>query len=92
MTKIRLYLDEDTMDSDLLAALRRRTVDVISTVEAEMLSRSDEEQLQWALKHQRVIYSFNVRDFYRIHTKCNTKSALSKILGLKPRPFRRALC
>lgn len=68
MTKIRLYLDEDTMDSDLLTALRRRNVDIIATGEAQMLSRSDEEQLQWALKHQRVIYSFNVRDFYRIHT------------------------
>ena len=68
MTQIRLYLDEDTMDSDLLTALRYRNVDVLSTGEAQMLSRSDEEQLQWALEHQRVIYSFNVRDFYRIHT------------------------
>ena len=56
------------MDSDLLTALRRRNVDVVSTGEAQMLSRSDEQQLQWAFKHQRVIYSFNVRDFYRIHT------------------------
>ncbi len=52
MTQIRLYLDEDTMDSDLLTALRRRNVDVLSTGEAQMLSRSDEEQLQWALEHQ----------------------------------------
>ncbi len=68
MTQIRLYLDEDTMDGNLLTALRCRNVDVLSTGEAQMLSRSDEEQLQWALKHQRVIYSFNVRDFYSIHT------------------------
>lgn len=68
MTKIRLYLDEDSMDSDLLAALRLRNVDVLSTGEAQMLSRSDEEQLRWALENQRVIYSFNIRDFYRIHT------------------------
>lgn len=33
-----------------------------------MLSHSDEEQLQWALKHKRIIYSFNARDFYKIHT------------------------
>ncbi len=69
MTKIRLYLDEDTMDSDLLGALRLRNVDVFSAGEAQMLSRSDEEQLQWALNNQRIIYSFNVRDFYRIHKK-----------------------
>ena len=68
MTQIRLYLDEDTMDSDLLTALRLRNVDVLSTGEAQMLSRSDEEQLKWALENQRVIYSFNIRDFYRIHT------------------------
>ena len=52
------------MDSDLLDALRLRNVDVLSTNEAQMLSRSDEEQLKWALDNQRVIYSFNVRDFY----------------------------
>ncbi len=68
MTQIRLYLDEDTMDSDLLTALRLRNVDVLSTGEAQMLSRSDEEQLKWALENQRVVYSFNIRDFYRIHT------------------------
>lgn len=45
-----------------------RNVDVLSAEEAQMLSRSDEEQLQWALDNQRIIYSFNVRDFYRIHT------------------------
>ena len=68
MTQIRLYLDEDTMDRDLLTALRLRNVDVLSTGEVQMLSRSDEEQLKWALKNQRVVYSFNIRDFYRIHT------------------------
>ena len=73
MSQIRLYLDEDTMDSDLLAALRLRNVDVVSTGEVQMLSRSDEEQLQWALNNQRVIYSFNARDFYRIHTKALEK-------------------
>lgn len=64
MTKIRLYLDEDTMDNDLLSALKFRNVDVLSTGEAQMLSCQDEEQLEWAFRHHRVIYSFNVRDFY----------------------------
>ena len=68
MSQICLYLDEDTMDSDLLRALRFRNVDVLSVGEAKMWSRSDEEQLKWALDNQRIIYSFNVRDFYRIHT------------------------
>lgn len=34
------------MDSDLLTALRRRNVDVLSAGEAQMLSRSDQEQLR----------------------------------------------
>jgi hypothetical protein len=68
MSKIRLYLDEDRMDSALLDALRLRNIDVLSTNEAQMSSRGDEEQLKWALDNQRVIYSFNVRDFYRIYT------------------------
>ena len=41
MTQIRLYLD----------------VDVVSTGEAQMLSRSDEEQLRWSLENQH-IYEF----------------------------------
>lgn len=53
MTKIRLYLDEDTQDSELLMALRHRKVDVLSTGEAKMLSRSDEEQLKWAFNNHR---------------------------------------
>ncbi len=68
MTQIRLYLDEDTQDTDLLMALRFRNIDVISTTEANMLASTDEKQLKWALNNARVIYSFNVRDFYRIHT------------------------
>ena len=68
MNVIRLYLDEDAMDSDFVEALRLRSVDVITPADVGMLSRSDEEQLQWAFENNRVIYSFNVRDFYRLHT------------------------
>jgi hypothetical protein len=34
-----------------------------------MLNQSDEEQLDWARKNGRVIFSFNTRDFYQLHTK-----------------------
>jgi len=68
MSIIRLYLDEDAESNGLLQALRARGVDVISVAEAKMISRSDEAQLNWALKNQRVIYSFNLRDFYQLHT------------------------
>lgn len=68
MSFICLYLDEDAESNRLLQALRVRGVDVITVAEAGMISCSDEEQLNWAFKNQRVIYSFNVRDFYRLHT------------------------
>jgi hypothetical protein len=68
MTVIRFYLDEDATSNRLLQALRNRGADVVSAIEAGMLARSDEQQLEWAFENQRVIYSFNARDFYRIHS------------------------
>lgn len=32
-----------------------------------MLGRSDEEQLIWSTKEKRVIYSFNIGDFCKLH-------------------------
>lgn len=68
MAKLRFYLDEDATSKRLLQALRNRATDVVSTAEAGMLAQSDEQQLAWAWEHRRVIYSFNIRDFYRIHS------------------------
>ena len=65
---IRLYVDEDAVDKDLIQALRARGVDVITALEAGMIERQDEEQLEYAAVQKRVLYSFNVRDFYRLHT------------------------
>ena len=67
MSQIRLYLDEDATHNRLLQALHNRGVDVISTATAGQISQADEDQLAWALRDRRVIYSFNVRDFYRLH-------------------------
>ena len=66
---IRFYLDEDSSDTDLLRALRLRGSDVVSAPEAGMRGRQDEEQLKWAIEHQRVLYGFNRRDFSRIHAE-----------------------
>ncbi|MEG5056891.1 DUF5615 family PIN-like protein [Microcoleus sp. A2-C5] len=67
MSKILLYIDEDSMDEDFLQALRSRNVDVLTVADVGMLHRSDEEQLDLAREHGRVIFSFNTRDFYRLH-------------------------
>ncbi|AFZ49236.1 DUF5615 family PIN-like protein [Dactylococcopsis salina] len=64
---LSLYFDEDSMDQALIIALRARGVDVISAADAEMLGVSDLEQLDYAKSQKRVLFSFNRRDFYRLH-------------------------
>ncbi len=65
---IRLYMDEDTMDQALVQALRARNVDVITALDAGMIEREDAEHLDYATEQGRVLCSFNVRDFYRLHS------------------------
>ncbi len=64
---IRLYVDEDAMDTNLVQALRARSVDVVTALEGGMIERGDGEHLGYASAHGRVLYSFNVGDFYRLH-------------------------
>jgi Domain of unknown function (DUF5615) len=52
----------------IILALRNSGVDVITTSEANRLSFLDEEQLIWATEQGRVVYSFNRRDFSRLHS------------------------
>lgn len=66
--RIRLYMDEDAMDRDLVQALRARGVDVLTALEAGKIERVDSEHLDHAMAQGRVLYSFNVADFWRLHT------------------------
>jgi hypothetical protein len=68
MDKILLYIDEDAMDEDFVQALKSRNLDVLTVSDVGMLHRSDEDQLGWAKQNGRVIFSFNTRDFYQLHT------------------------
>ena len=43
---IRLYLDEDSSDTDLVKALRLRGVNVVAAPEVGMRGQPDEEQLR----------------------------------------------
>jgi uncharacterized protein with PIN domain len=65
---IRLYLDEDSMRHSLVRALRARGVDVITALDVGMIEREDEEHLDYATREGRVLCTFNVGDFYRLHT------------------------
>lgn len=64
--KIRLYFDEDSTDKDLVLALRSRGIDVVTAYEEGMHGSDDEQELQHARELGRVLYTFNVRDFWRI--------------------------
>lgn len=83
MAALRFYWDEDATSKRLLEALRNRGADVVSTLEVGMLAQSDEKQLEWALANQRIIYSFNIKDFYRIHSGWSSsgKSHAGIVLG-----------
>jgi hypothetical protein len=67
MTPLRLYVDEDSMDDDFVKALRVRGVDVHTTSDDGMRGRPDRDQLRWSTAQGRVLYSFNVADFYALH-------------------------
>ena len=67
MSRISLYLDEDTIKSALVKALRNADLDVMTVADVGMLGYSDEEQLIWSTEQKRVIYSFNIGDFCRLH-------------------------
>lgn len=67
MSQIRFYLDEDAGKKSLANGLRNAGIDVMTTAEADRLGSSDDSQLIWATEQRRVIYSFNVGDFCRLH-------------------------
>ena len=67
--KIALYLDEDAQDDDMVHALLLRGVDVVRSWDCGMRHRADEDQLMMALSSGRVLFSFNIRDYLRIHTE-----------------------
>lgn len=64
---IAFYFDEDAMHNSLVMTLRSRHFDAISANDAGMNSLSDEAQLEFASRQNRVLFSFNVADFCRLH-------------------------
>jgi Domain of unknown function (DUF5615) len=68
MSLIRLFIDEDSMDNRFVRALRARRVDITTVGEIGTTSFSDEEQLVLATNQQRVLYTFNVGDFCKLHS------------------------
>ena len=65
---IRLYLDEDTISRALISGLSARNVDILSAHVAGLVSVADEEHLRFAASTGRALFTFNTRDFARLHT------------------------
>lgn len=63
---IKLYLDEDVPEA-IAKALRLRGYDVVTVKEASRKGMADIDQLNYASSEGRVILTFNVADFCRIH-------------------------
>ena len=69
MNQIKLYFDEDAMHSRLVTALRSRGVTVVTVMDTGLTEKPDEEQLAFATEGGYVLYTFNVSDFYQLHTQ-----------------------
>lgn len=72
MSRISLYVDEDAMHSMLVRALVGRGVDVRTALDCGMINRSDDDHLQYATLQYataegRVLFSYNIADYCRIH-------------------------
>ena len=65
--QVRLYFDEDSMDSDVVSALRLRGVDVETAHDSGLINSPDTHQLEYAAGTDRVLYSFNVSDYMALH-------------------------
>ncbi len=64
-----LYLDEDTQSNALIAALRSRGIKLLTTSEAGMAGRTDDDQLHFANSRKYVLITSNIADFARLHAQ-----------------------
>ncbi|MCP4360587.1 MAG: hypothetical protein GY796_21470 [Chloroflexi bacterium] len=71
--RIHLYIDEDSMSRALVRALRARDVDVTTALDANMIEQPDTAHLDYATAQGRVLYSFNVGDYFQLHSQYLTK-------------------
>jgi predicted nuclease of predicted toxin-antitoxin system len=62
---IAVYTDED-ITSELAPALRERGFDAISAYDADLLGKTDNEQLAFATKSDRSLLTCNASDFLRL--------------------------
>jgi hypothetical protein len=66
---IALYLDEDSEDRELAAALRRAGIKVLTTAEAGNRRLDDPAQLAFAADRGMAIVTANAKDFRPLHAE-----------------------
>jgi hypothetical protein len=64
-----LYFDEDSVNRALIRALRARGMDVTNAVDAGHAGLPDRLQLEHATTEGRVLFTYNVGDFFALHTQ-----------------------
>jgi hypothetical protein len=74
MTPIRFFTDEDVY-GHVAPRLRVEGIDALSTPEAQRIGASDPSQLAWAAQEGRVLFTFNVADFARLHHEWMTRGS-----------------
>ena len=70
---IKFYLDEYTINRRLINALRYRGIDVLTAKEAENIQVSDHDHLIYAASLGRTVFTFNTRDFVKLHKEYLSK-------------------
>ena len=63
---ISLYIDED-IPLPLVKAMRLQGIQAMTTQEQNMIGKTDEEQLQFAVSRDLVFFTQNVKDFVKLH-------------------------
>ena len=66
MARFSLYLDEHIQFA-LMEALKARGVDALTTQEAGNVGLADTNQLIFAAQSGRILFSYNKRDFAKLH-------------------------
>jgi hypothetical protein len=70
MAKPKLHLDMDSSRRDLYKALLDKGLDVTRTPNKEIQEdTSDEYQLLWTTSHQRILFTFNIKNFVNLAKK-----------------------
>ena len=64
-----LYFDEDSVNRALIRALLARGMDVTNAIDSGHAGLADRKQLEHATADGRVLFTYNVGDFFALHTQ-----------------------